>query len=174
MDLDRRALLRTGAAALAAGLAGCTGTGGDGTDSPTAEPTSEPTGTATATSSAETPTATETPGETATPTETATATPAVDPDQTVTVGPDGDFSFEPKSFTVATGDTVQWVWDSGGHNVRPGEIPSDSTWDGTPGGGGTTYAEGYTYHYTFEVAGSYGYYCAPHRSLGMTGSFTVE
>lgn len=52
--------------------------------------------------------------------------------------------------------------------------PEDSTWSGTPGGDGTTYDTGYVYEYTFEVAGEYEYYCAPHRSLGMTGSFTVE
>ncbi|WP_346430010.1 plastocyanin/azurin family copper-binding protein [Haloarcula regularis] len=32
---------------------------------------------------------------------------------------------------------------------------------------------GHTYAYTFEVPGEYAYFCRPHRSLGMTGSFTV-
>jgi plastocyanin len=173
MDMDRRQFLAGAVPALAA-LAGCSSNGGDGstptaTDAPTDTATSTPTDTATGTPS-DTATATETETETETP----TATEATDPDQTVTVAPDGDFRFEPKSFTISVGDTVKWVWGGSGHNVVPDGQPAGENWEGTPGGAGKTYGSGHTYSHTFETAGEYSYYCSPHRSLGMKGSFTVE
>lgn len=121
-------------------------------------------------------TKTNTPAETATetPTETSTPTGTPAPDQTVVVGPNGLFQFNPPDFDISAGDTVRWEWDSGGHNVRPSMSPDNSTWSGTPGEDGTTYDDGYVYTYTFDVAGEYEYYCAPHRQAGMQGSFTVN
>lgn len=201
MALDRRRFIAL-ASVGATGLAGCTGGGGTPTETPTDSPTptettSEPTSTqtggggggatATPTGTAEptptetatptdspTQTETATPTETPTPTDTLTASPTPTADQTVVVGPEGTFTFDPSSFTIAAGDTVRWEWDSSGHNVKPSSTPADATWSGTPGGENETYDAGYTYRYTFDVAGDYEYYCAPHRSLGMTGSFTVE
>jgi len=195
----RRTLLRTTAAALALGLAGCQGGGdssGTGADTPTATTRPTPTGrpdagdtdtptpasteTSTATDAATgTPTPGPTPASTETPTATdaATGTPTTTPAEvarTVEVGPDGDqFAFVPDSFEVSTGDTVAWVWRSGGHNVRVESEPGGSGWTGTPGDSDDTYDAGYTHSHTFATAGDYEYYCAPHRSLGMTGSFTV-
>lgn len=157
------------------------------TEQPTGTETEEGTWTRTTTDEGtptDTRTATETPTRTAseTPTRSATETPAESPtptatpeaDQTVVVGPNDTFTFDPSSFTVQAGDTVLWTWDSSGHNVRPSNTPDGSNWTGTPGGDGTTYNEGYTYRYTFDATGSYEYYCAPHRQFGMTGSFQVE
>lgn len=117
-------------------------------------------------------TGTDSPAETDSDTPTATATPPEG--QTVVVGPDGTPRFDPETFTISAGATVRWEWEDDGHNVRPSTTPEDSAWSGTPGGDGTTYDEGYAYEYTFDVPGEYEYYCAPHRSLGMTGSFTVD
>lgn len=89
------------------------------------------------------------------------------------VGPGGSLSFEPESFQIAVGDTVLWTWDAGGHNVKASTTPEGSDWSGTPGGEFDTFGSGHTYRYRFDVAGTYEYYCAPHRSAGMTGSFTV-
>lgn len=150
------------------------------TETDRASPRKEPsTATATETQSAEpTRTETETPHatDTDTPAGTDTRAPTATPPegQTVIVGPDGTFRFDPEDFTITAGATVRWEWEDDGHNVRPSSKPDDSTWSGTPGGDGTTYDEGYTYEYTFAVPGKYEYYCAPHQSLGMTGSFTVE
>ena len=173
MDRNRRQFLGGLTAAVVGAVAGCSGDGG-GTPSPTtqtstraATPTETPTPTETATPT-ETPTATPTETPTATPTETATP---VDADQVVAVAP-GDFVFDPETFEVPVGSTVLWVWEGGGHNVKPTATPEASDWSGTPGDG-TTYSSGYEYAHTFAVPGEYEYHCVPHQSLGMTGSFTV-
>ncbi len=199
--MDRRTVLGRIAGVAIVVTAGCAGDdgdtvsptptdpsdGGELTDTPTSTPTRTPTATRSqspAESPTSTPTGTDestspvttTPTRTATPTETPspTATPQPDADQIVTVAPGGSFRFDPSSFTISVGSTVLWEWEGGGHNVIPDSTPSGTSWEGTPGGSGTTYGSGYTHTHEFTTAGEYGYYCAPHRNLGMTGSFTVE
>lgn len=171
MTRHRREFLAALAAGVTGLLAGCgggsdggTGDGDTGGDTPTAEPTDTPSPTVTATA-----TDTPTPSPTATP--TATATEAGDADQEVLVGP-GDFVFEPATFSIPAGSTVRWVWESSNHNVKADSTPDGSDWTGTPGGS-QTFETGHTYSATFEVPGEYAYFCQPHRSLGMEGSFTV-
>lgn len=154
------------------GLAGCTGSEETPTNSPTETPTDTPTATVTPTE-AGTPTDSPTPSDT--PTATPEATPTATPGATVvTVAPGGDFRFEPREVTVSTGETVRWVWDAGGHNVKPDDVPSESEWTGSPGGRTETHGEGFEYEHAFEVAGTYGYVCVPHESFGMTGTVYVE
>lgn len=71
------------------------------------------------------------------------------------------------------GETVVWVWHNSGHNVRATARPRGSDFTGTAGGDEDLYEEGHTFSHTFEVAGEYEYRCYPHRSIDMTGSFTV-
>lgn len=173
--MDRRSYLRiAGLGTL--WLAGCTG-GGDGTEPPTDSPTPSPTDSPTPTPSpAATPTPTASPSpptESPTPTPSPSPTPTIDADMTVEVGPGGRLRFEPESFEISAGDTVLWVFRAGGHNVKPGSIPNRSDWTGTPGEQFETFNSGYRYSYTFEISGEYGYFCAPHRSSGMVGEFTV-
>jgi len=92
----------------------------------------------------------------------------------VEVAVDGTFRFGPETFTISAGETVQWVWRQSGHNVVPESTPEGSDWSGTPGAPDRTFSNGYTYAYIFEVPGDYEYFCNPHKSLGMVGSFTVE
>nr|WP_303648770.1 plastocyanin/azurin family copper-binding protein [Haloarchaeobius litoreus] len=96
-----------------------------------------------------------------------------EPDLVVEVAADG-FSFAPETFSVAAGDTVHWVWRSSGHNVRIREKPDGSDWTGTPGTASDTYDEGYLHAHTFRASGRYEYFCAPHQTLGLEGSFDVE
>lgn len=175
--MDRRTFLHVAALGFT-GIAGCTG-GDDGestptlTDEPTPRPT--PTGTPTPTQAGtpgeSTPTPTATPAPTPTPSATPTPTPAA---VVVAVGPSGRLRFDPETFTITRGETVRWDWESGGHNVKPAMVPSGGEWSGSAGDEFNTFGSGHSYAYTFEVAGEYEYYCAPHRSSGMVGSFTVE
>ncbi|ELZ29695.1 halocyanin-like protein [Halosimplex carlsbadense 2-9-1] len=188
--MNRRRLLRLSGTALAAAVAGCGGDGAetdqpDGGDAtPTASPTptdepatdtptpeATPTASPTPTDSAATPTGT----PTASPTPIETPTPTATPRQAarVVAVADGELAFAPSAFEISTGETVVWVWHSNGHNVRPETTPSGSDFSGTAGDDGDRYDEGHELSFTFETPGEYAYYCSPHRSAGMTGSFTV-
>ncbi|MFC6953570.1 plastocyanin/azurin family copper-binding protein [Halorubellus litoreus] len=150
----RRQVLASTGVAVATGVAGCSSGGEETTTEPDEE--TEPT---------------ETEMETTTEAETTTES---DGPTTVVVGPNGDFRFAPSSVTIAVGDTVEWVWSSGGHNVVADSTPDGADWSGTEGAPSAVYDAGYEYSHTFEVAGTYAYYCNPHRGSGMTGEVVVE
>jgi halocyanin-like protein len=78
----------------------------------------------------------------------------------------GNFGYTPAAVRVATGTTVVWRWNGkgGAHNV----IAEDGTF-----GSGLTAQEGHTFEYTFEEAGTYKYYCRPHRTVNMKGVVVV-
>lgn len=100
--------------------------------------------------------------------------------------------FDPDSLTIAPGDTVVWEnVGSIGHSVTAyaEEIPEDAEYfasgdfdaeqaarsaytAGDPDSGDI--AGGQTYEHTFEVVGTYGYFCIPHESAGMVGQITVQ
>lgn len=177
LGVNRRAFLERTAVVGTAVLAGCTGQPpGSGTEplepaDPT--PTRPPATTATP-SPSPTPAATDTPTDvapTATPGGTATA--SSPPDQLVIVAPYGELRFDPTTFGIAPGDSVRWIWEAGGHNVKPTAMPADSDWSGTPGSQSRTYSAGYAYSQSFDAVGTYEYECVPHAPAGMTGSFTV-
>lgn len=169
--LSRRKFAATFSGAVLAGLAGCSGgNGGDGGDG----------GEATAT-------ATETPEPTATATETPTSTPTQEADATITVGPGGSLQFEPANTAISQGDTVEFVFDSGGHNVsgHPDAHPDVELPDGAEpwasydvSGDDVNHVSlneaGTTYYHTFETTGQYTYVCVPHASSGMIGQLTVR
>jgi plastocyanin len=154
---SRRTLL--GTVPLVAGLAGCLG-GGDDDDDSTTEPPS--------TTAMETATPTAEP-TTAAPT-TAAPTTSEGVDSTVIVGPGGSLSFSPANVSVPAGTMVTFEWGSGGHTVTPESQPDDAEWGGVP----STESAGFVHEFTFDVAGTYRYYCAPHRGAGMTGQVIVE
>jgi plastocyanin len=168
--LSRRKFAATFSGAVLAGLAGCGGNGGDGGDEATATATDTPEPTATATATA-----------------TATSTPAGEADATITVGPGGSLQFEPETTAVSQGDTVEFVFDSGGHNVsgHPDaasqvELPEGAepfaSYDisGDDINHLSLNEAGTTYRHTFEVTGQYTYVCVPHVSSGMVGNLTVR
>ncbi|WP_435116687.1 plastocyanin/azurin family copper-binding protein [Halolamina sp. C58] len=94
------------------------------------------------------------------------------PTETVTVGPGGSLVFEPADLTIATGTTVNFVWDSNMHNVVPQSQPEGANWEGE-GEQGTTFDSGHEYSHTFTTTGTYEYVCTPHESAGMVGSIEV-
>lgn len=172
--LSRRKFAATFSGAVLAGLAGCSGGGGGGGDGSNGEATA---------------TATETPEPTATATATATptSTPTEEADAKITVGPGGSLQFKPANTAISKGDTVEWVFDSGGHNVsgHPDAHSDVSLPEGAEPFASydisgdninhlTLEEAGSTYRHTFETAGDYTYVCVPHAASGMIGNLTVR
>jgi len=96
--------------------------------------------------------------------------------KTVKMGSDaGGLQFVPAKTSICIGDTVTWVNNKGGpHNVvfDEDEIPKGVnqekiSMDDQLG------EEGDTFSMKFDTAGSYSYYCEPHRGAGMNGALTV-
>ena len=90
-------------------------------------------------------------------------------DETVVVGPAGAHRFDPETLSVDVGDAVEFVWDSGGHNIVVRDSPAGAEWDGVSG----LQSAGFTHHHTFSAAGRYEYVCGPHEGAGMTGEIVV-
>lgn len=96
---------------------------------------------------------------------------------TVKMGSDkGMLAFEPKNITVKAGDTVTWV----NNKLYPHNFVFDAS-KTAPEIIKLSYSKlmlkpGQEQSITIPAdlaAGSYGYYCAPHRGAGMVGKITV-
>lgn len=76
------------------------------------------------------------------------------------------FAFSPADVTVTRGTTVRWV-NGGGmlHTVTP---------DGHQQWTEAVLQDGQQFQHTFATAGTYAYYCDPHRGSGMTGVIRVQ
>lgn len=96
------------------------------------------------------------------------------------------YTFTPANFSVRVGQTVEFVNVSGmPHNVQfePGRIPAGAadilnrnmTQRLGPLQGPMMATAGQTYRVSFAgvPAGQYGYFCLPHKALGMVGVITV-
>jgi plastocyanin len=82
----------------------------------------------------------------------------VAPDETISIE---DSSFMPKAMTVKVGDTVQWTnVDDTEHTVTSEPFDSGSL------------AQGGTFSYTFDKAGTFDYACTVHPS--MSGTINVQ
>jgi len=75
-----------------------------------------------------------------------------------------DNQFQAANVSVASGDTVRFVWNGGFHDV----VFADGQSSGAPVGD-----VGATYSRTFSQAGTYAYVCSVHEALGMKGSVAV-
>ncbi len=109
------------------------------------------------------------------------------PSDSRTVGMSDDFAFDPDTATVQAGGTVTWENDSDvSHTVTASEdgIPDDATYFASGGFDSERAARndmddglvapGDDYEHTFEVSGTYDYYCIPHEGSGMAGRVRVE
>jgi plastocyanin len=105
--------------------------------------------------------------------------------QTVTM-PD-NLTFEPKTATVETGETVTWTNESEiKHTVTAyeDEIPDEAAYFASGGFESERAARnrvtegliapGENYEHTFEEPGTYGYFCIPHEGSGMVGTVRVK
>lgn len=75
-----------------------------------------------------------------------------------------DNRFAPGSLSIAVGDTVQFNWQGGFHDV----VFADGTSSGAP-----TADLGMNFSRTFNSTGTFSYICTVHEALGMTGTITV-
>lgn len=82
---------------------------------------------------------------------------------TKTVEARADNTFSPKNVTIKEGDTVNFVWKGGFHDV----VFSDGTKSGAPTDTGS-------WSRTFSKGGTYAYICTVHEALGMVGTVVVE
>ena len=98
-------------------------------------------------------------------------------------------AFRPTEVTVAAGDTVVWKnTSSRAHSVTAYEsgLPDDAAYFASGGYESEDAAReawqnldgvitnGETYEHTFEVPGTYNYFCIPHERGGMVGQVIVE
>src|SRR5688572_7141874 len=72
--------------------------------------------------------------------------------------------FSPASVTINAGDTVTWVQRGSNHDT----VSNTGLWSSGILGSGQSFSR------TFNAAGSFGYFCTPHRSQGMVGTVTVQ
>merc|ERR1711990_401122 len=87
----------------------------------------------------------------------------------------GQLVFVPDEIKICKGDSVTWVNNKGGpHNVVfdedniPEGVSQESiSMDGQLGDEGETFSK------KFDVAGTYEYYCEPHRGAGMAATLKV-
>lgn len=94
--------------------------------------------------------------------------------QVITPGPGGNVTeielsgvrFSPSSVTIQRGSTVRWIARSGGHTITPN---GHTQWTER-----VITAANQTFEVTFNTAGTFNYYCDPHRSDGMTGTIIVQ
>ena len=80
----------------------------------------------------------------------------------------GMLAFEPSTVTISAGDTVKFV-----NNKL---APHNAVFDGHEelSHADLAFAPGESWEETFDTAGTYDYYCEPHRGAGMVGKVIVE
>jgi len=80
----------------------------------------------------------------------------------------GMLAFEPSTVTIKAGDTVKFV-----NNKM---APHNAVFDGHDelSHSDLAFAPGESWEETFSTAGTYDYYCEPHRGAGMVGKVIVE
>ncbi len=98
------------------------------------------------------------------------STGAVKADYTVIVK---NYEFVPKDLTIKPGQTVEWVFQQGTHDVVSGTKSGDvCTGDGKFK---SELQSTGTYRFKFDSAGSYPYFCTPHCAdpYNQTGTIVV-
>jgi len=85
-------------------------------------------------------------------------------------GGDQALAFDPPVVRVDPGTEVVWEWtgEGGAHNVVSAEAPEEFSSEDVVAEAGHTWSR------TFEQAGTYFYYCQPHKPIGMHGAIIVE
>jgi plastocyanin len=94
----------------------------------------------------------------------------------VTVGQ--GLAFVPNIVNAIEGQTVCWNWVSNGHSVTSGINCMANGWFCSPDNINCSQPilsnSGTQYCITFNIPGSYYYFCAAHCTMGMTGVINVN
>lgn len=78
-----------------------------------------------------------------------------------------NFAFAGANLTIDRGTTVRWRNSTATfHTVTPDGHAAFQEWQ--------TNAQNQTFEFRFDQPGTYRYFCAPHRAVGMTGVITVR
>ncbi|MGC6482836.1 MAG: plastocyanin [Synechococcus sp.] len=80
----------------------------------------------------------------------------------------GMLAFEPSTVTIQAGDTVKFV----NNKMAPHNAVFESHDELSHSD--LAFAPGESWEETFAAAGTYDYYCEPHRGAGMVGKVIVE
>ena len=90
----------------------------------------------------------------------------------------GDFYYNPSALNINEGDTVKWIWDSGGHDVvsgpaqsSDGAFESESYLSTGPGSVFSVVFDRNLLNAFPKIGNQYPYYCTPH--INMLGSVSV-
>lgn len=109
-----------------------------------------------------------------------TDTPSNDDSNTVLMVTEGDdYYFDPIGLFVESGETVTFELDSGNHSATAykngnGQASVTRIPDGADAfDSGILSEQGATFEHTFEMTGTYDYFCSPHKSLDMIGRIVV-
>ena len=167
--MRRRRFLSAVSAVGVGALAGCNAPTGGGDTATTAggETTTETTAEGGATGGGGTTTAA---GE---QTTTAAGTQGGGQPQIQMVTQNSDYYFDPIGLFVEPGTTVEWVLESGTHSTtayaesNTGANVTRIPQDAEPWDSGILSEQGASFSYTFDVTGTYDYFCIPHKTLGM-------
>jgi len=73
---------------------------------------------------------------------------------------------------INPGDTVEWLWVEGPHNVVSG-FPGEPGEGDLFNSGDPTDVPGTTFEFTFNDPGTFGYHCEVHEDFGMISQVTV-
>ena len=97
---------------------------------------------------------------------------------TIMVGENNALAYSQTQTSIHPGETVLWIWATGGHTVTSGDngvadgkfcSPAD-----TSCAAGVTSGVGTRYPHKFPTAGTFNYFCVPHALAGMKGTITVQ
>ena len=80
----------------------------------------------------------------------------------------GMLAFEPSTVTISAGDTVKFI----NNKLAPHNAVFEGHEDLSHPD--LAFAPGESWEETFTTAGTYDYYCEPHRGAGMVGKVIVE
>jgi plastocyanin len=88
-----------------------------------------------------------------------------------------NYKYTAENVTIKKGQTVEWVFQQGSHDVNSGPHTAnpDGTFTCTPDGkfaSGDPQSSG-TYRFTFNDVGTFPYFCTPHCNNQQFGTVTV-